>query len=65
MTEDKYSFYRSELRVMQNTYTNNTEFLTVVANLIGTLTDERDEAVRLCGLAEHKIRQMEAGNDYS
>lgn len=59
MIENKYPFYRTELRVMQDTYTDNTEFLTVVANLIGKLTDERDEAKHTQGMAEHRVRQLE------
>ncbi len=43
VTESKYCFERSELRVMQNTAANNEEFLNMVANLVGALSEKVDD----------------------
>jgi hypothetical protein len=43
VTESKYCFERSELRVMQNTAANNEEFLNMVADLVGSLGAKVDD----------------------
>lgn len=43
MTVSKYTFERTELRVMQNQAKDNEEFLNMVADLVGSLTEERDK----------------------
>ena len=39
MTNSKYTFERTELRVLQNTVDNET-FLNLVSNMIGSINDE-------------------------
>ncbi len=58
-----YSFERSELRVLQLTYPDNEDFLNVLADMIGKLTRDRDEAKSALGIAEHQLRCIELGVD--
>lgn len=58
-----HSFERSELRVLQNTYPDNEDFLNVLADMVAKLTKDRDEAKTAKGQAEHALRCILQGED--
>ena len=59
---DEVLFYRSELRTLQNTFTNNDEFLTHLAKSIST----RDATIAALSeklqQLEHKVRMCKNGD---
>jgi hypothetical protein len=60
VTESKYCFERSELRVMQNTAANNEEFLNRVADLVGSLGGKVDDLKMELAVIESKLYSLEA-----
>lgn len=62
MTDSTHSFYRTELRVLQNTSKDNEEFLTKVATLIGELSNKLDKTRVRAEMAEHLARVLENNN---
>ncbi len=64
MTKSIYSFERTELRTLQNMCDgDNEKFINMLADIVGNLTKERDELKSLLGMAEHRIRELENGED--
>ena len=55
-------FYRTELRVMQNTAENNEVFLTQVATLLTRLDQQLEEEKHRADMAEHQLRVLENGD---
>ena len=60
MTPTQPSFYRTELRVIQNLSKDNEEFLSTVANLIARLTNERDSWMDQYNNAQRKLNELES-----
>lgn len=64
MTKSIYSFERTELRTLQNMCEgDNEKFINMLADIVGNLTKERDELKSRLGMAEHRIRELENGED--
>ncbi|WAX21931.1 hypothetical protein [Stenotrophomonas phage RAS14] len=60
-----HQFYKTELRTLQIRHKdNNEEFLRIVANMVGNLTNERDELRNKVGMLEHQILVLETDDDY-
>lgn len=57
----KYSFYRTELRVLQSSCKDNEEFLTKLADLIGGLSEKVETLNTRAALAEHNVRVLKNG----
>lgn len=55
-------FYRTELRVMQNTAKSNEEFLTQVAALLSKFNEKSECEKMRADTAEEKIRILEKGD---
>ena len=57
MTQSKYSFVRSELRVLQNTCEgDNEKFLNFLADNIGQQDEKIKELKNKLAMAEHRVR---------
>lgn len=57
MTKSKYGFERSELRALQNMCAgDNEEFLNQLANMIGKLTEERNQYKMEATLAHNELQ---------
>ena len=60
MTPSKYSFVRTELRVLQNTCEgDNEKFLNLLADNIGQLDEKIQELTTKLHMAEHRVRVLE------
>ncbi len=60
MTQSIYSFERTELRVLQmQTEGDNEKFLNQLADIIGKLTQERDQLKYDLGIAKDRILKLE------
>ena len=59
-----YSFYRTEIRTMQNSCDgDNEKFLHMLANLVGNLSEQVDKLKHDNSmLEEHQIRLMDSNN---
>lgn len=55
-------FYRTELRVIQNTAKSNEEFLTQVAALLSKSNEKSEREKMRADMAEEKIRILERGD---
>lgn len=64
MTQSIYSFERTELRVLQSKCEgDNEKFLNLVADIVGKLTQERDQLKYDLGMAKDRIIKLENGED--
>lgn len=60
MTLSKYSFIRTELRVLQNTCEgDNEKFLNLLADMIGSRDEKIETLNDDLGMVEHRVRVLE------
>ena len=60
MTQSKYSFVRTELRVLQNTCNgDNEKFLNLLSDNIGSRDEKIEELKLKLSMAEHRVRVLE------
>lgn len=60
MTPSKYSFVRTELRVLQNTCEgDNEKFLNLLADMVGAQDEKIVELTTKLSTAEHRVRVLE------